>query len=138
MKRKGVFFSLAIALGIIFAAALPAFASEASAAPVTQNYVYVNPLYEGTVAPSALVPKAPDAWTMGQVTQVERFTTVEDAGLYMRQQMKARVENVSFRYVCNAGTVLPLDDILSVAVAHTGVPDEGDYLTYQYQGYALS
>lgn len=64
---------------------------------------------------------------------------VLEAGEFLREAMKKRQSQVSFRYLDLKGkfdqkkVASLMDEILKKAMEHTGVPTEGDYLFWQYQ-----
>jgi hypothetical protein len=65
----------------------------------------------------------------------EYCTSVDEAGLMVRELMKNRVETFTIYYsgdVDEDGIQQLVNDIFEVAVQHTGNPTEGDYLEFQY------
>jgi transglutaminase-like putative cysteine protease len=96
----------------------------------------VNPLYQDIVSTEDLV-RFDDGPTLA--SDIIYFTTKEDAGVYLRTQMKARAGTVTFGFNTDDdpstfGTLI--NSILwDHALAHTRVPTEGDYLRYQLAGY---
>lgn len=69
-------------------------------------------------------------------------STVEAAGVFIRNAMKKRETTVQYIYNVAEGETLSTEDLLrsmmNYALAHTGVPTEGDYLKYQFGGYRAS
>ena len=70
-------------------------------------------------------------------TSVPTYSTLSDAAKYVRQCMVKRAEDVSFDYKVKTddieGWIKKFDkDIVQQAVRHTGVPNEGEYLRWQY------
>ena len=95
---------------------------------------YVNPLYPD--ADPSEFPELPDAGILdtGDITY---YSTVEDVGEVLREAMKNREASVTFGYDwCESADELNnlFHEFLDTAVAHTGVPTEGDYLQWQYGG----
>ena len=78
------------------------------------------------------------------VVAAEAYSTVESAGAYVREQLKAQEQVISLTYLCSAGEVTGtffnelIDLIEDEAFAHTGVPDEGDYLGSHYESISAS
>ncbi|MCR4804888.1 MAG: leucine-rich repeat protein [Clostridia bacterium] len=138
MKTSKTICCAALSLSLLLSSAGAGFAAGSPSDPAERNFIYVNPLYEDAIDTAALRGRMADAGTFGTIEQLERFTTVEEAGLYLREQMKARAETISFRFVGNVSEDLPVDEILAKALEHTGAPDEGDYLSYQYGAFNMS
>ena len=63
------------------------------------------------------------------------FSSIEDAGIYVRSMMTQRIGKIAFNY---SGSIYDVEDIVKKALEHTGVPDEGDYLAWTYAGYSAS
>ena len=101
----------------------------------------VNPLYEGLVDPSELL----DVQESGIQTyaEIEYATTAEPLAETVREGMKNRLSLIPLNFrldTTDASTwkTYLKSDILSLAFAHTGVPDEGDYIRWGYKGYSVS
>ena len=60
-------------------------------------------------------------------TRSSTFSTVKEAGAYLRQQMKQHVTTITFNYNGALSDTL-YSELYQEALAHTGVPTEGDYL----------
>ena len=129
--------SLILAL-VMLVSCLPATALHAHAAefvqlePVTKSYI--NPLY-------ANVPDAEH--TVQMQTYDSPVSTVAcadeaEAVAHMRQQMKQRSPSVSFSISLKEGDPDLADRVFEKAVAHTGVPTEGDYLLWQFDRWSCS
>jgi transglutaminase-like putative cysteine protease len=61
-----------------------------------------------------------------------------EAVAHMRQQMKQRSPSVSFSISLKEGDPDLADRVFEKAVAHTGVPTEGDYLLWQFDRWSCS
>lgn len=105
----------------------------------TFSMTYVNPLYSDVITESDLNP-------LPQVTAYSlpsTYTTVDDAGTYVRGQMKSRAESITFKFEFNYTDSSTLGDlaksygsaVMDAAQKHTGVPTEGDYIMWQYAGW---
>lgn len=71
------------------------------------------------------------------VTSKKTYRTIEEAGAFVRSQMKENEELISFNvdidgYSGNDYGMFM--DIFGEAIRHTGTPDEGDYITWQWAG----
>ncbi|MBR3314406.1 MAG: leucine-rich repeat protein [Atopobiaceae bacterium] len=64
------------------------------------------------------------------------FETAEEAALYLREKMKIREGTIQIGLRQSYSGVLV--DIFDQAVAHTGVPTEGDYLRWQHERYSAN
>ncbi|MBQ5327833.1 MAG: leucine-rich repeat protein [Oscillospiraceae bacterium] len=65
------------------------------------------------------------------------FTTTEEAALYLRSQMIAREPSITLR-LNGSATGPEISAILTKALEHTGVPNEGDYIRHNQIGYDSS
>ena len=105
------------------------------------HITYKNPLYGGA-------GKIVEEETEGVLETPEVFHSdgeetvysVEDAAGVFREAMKERETTISFSLVVDHSVdreeVNALSDALTaLALSHTGVPTEGDYLLYQYGGF---
>lgn len=85
---------------------------------------------------------------LGASSSSVTFTSAEDAGAYLREQMVERIETVTLSVQTAAasldtGRLRALaseigTEIITEAVSHTGEADEGDYLAWQYGSYLFS
>lgn len=93
----------------------------------------------------ALIAMAPGVFaaenTDGSSTQAaaqedEYYDTIEEAAAYVRSQMVLRNESFVVKYATSEKpTKALISEIFHTALKHTGNPDEGDYLTWQYKKY---
>ncbi len=117
------------------------------------SVTYINPLYEDVISEEDL--NSPDSTESLEeesssnkahtLLSAESYTDVESAGAYLRQEMTERVETISFSYLYTPTSSRKPEidreltalyyEFFSVAVEHTGEPDEGDYLKWQYGGW---
>ncbi|MCD8335306.1 MAG: hypothetical protein LUC35_08240, partial [Clostridiales bacterium] len=99
---------------------------------------YINPLYADVITEDDLVQPSEDE---GDVTvsaaSTTYYTTSEEVAEQLRAGMKNRTETIEIAY--KTGTELTeetfnelFNEILSLTLEHTGAPEEGDYLAYQY------
>ena len=118
-----------------------------SSAQVEDTAYYINPLYADVVTEADLRPantapalKAPalgsSAWE-GKTY----YTAVSELAPYVRSRLTARQGTIQFSYASIQDMTPHWDDFirqtLDAAMAHTGVPTEGDYLLWQYAGASL-
>ena len=103
--------------------------------PLPEEIVFINPLYEDVLT-EADIP-AISMVAAYAALEDSYYATVEEASQAMRQSLKNR--EPSFRAEFRlAGVPVAADFMRSIyagAVAHTGVPTEGDYLRYEFGGY---
>lgn len=95
---------------------------------------FVRPLYLEVFAKEEV---ALDEGTLA-LPEEAYFTSLADAGAYLREQMKARKETIMVCYRAGEYNPSQIQDIVAEAEKHTGVPDEGDYLAFQIGGYAAA
>ncbi|MGM9628366.1 MAG: cell wall-binding repeat-containing protein [Faecousia sp.] len=141
MKRiqKWTAFFLALAL-IVGLGPLPAKAVEN--APASISFTYINPLYADVITEADLTPpRQPGVSTYEAQKYV---TTIKEAGQVIRDGMKERQETIVVYYqmpqesYSEADFKATLGQIADHALVHTGVPTEGDYLSWQYGGWECS
>ena len=125
--------SLILALVMLFGC-LPATTLNVRAAetvqlePVTRSYT--NPLYDSKLSmqPQKYAASVPAYFC----------ETDAEAAEYLRQQMKQRAERVIIEMILPDFDDTLVDRAFDRAVAHTGVPTEGDYLLWQFGGWNCS
>ena len=116
--------------------AMPVFAASDSA-PAYVHETYINPLYADVFSEAELFPQdyqnQPRRLLSGG-SQV--CDSIEAAGSYVAEQMKARNTNVS---VTVSGSYYDgvANDIFQLALEHSGDPTGGDYLRWQYGGWNM-
>ena len=98
----------------------------------------VNPLYEGIITEEDLLPVG-ESFSFFAEPVYETDKGVLAAQL--REAMVNRLETVTLYYMTGdpdafSGTLMR--EVLNMALKHTGVPIEGDYLAYQYGGWSGS
>lgn len=138
MKRfrnlTALLLSLILILGII--------PSANAAGTISIQETYINPLYEELVSEQDLNPLG-IPWTTRSSAQ-NYFSDTKAAGAYLREAMTLRQDTIAIPYMTdgydgNAETIRALlRDIAAEALLHTGVPDEGDYLMWQFAGWNAS
>ena len=92
----------------------------------------VNPLYEGLLDESDFALPEPD---MPPICMLSDYGTEADAVLQLREQLTQRVEYITVLVESQRDPGEMLTDLFTRALAHTGVPTQGDYLAWQYGGY---
>ncbi len=101
--------------------------------------IQINPLYEGIISPETLdFPDAP-AFDPNLAQPHATYTTIEKGGEAVRQNMKDRKESFVV-YVKSASSDLQTicDEMVEIALEHTGKATEGDYIMWQYGGWKAS
>ncbi len=133
--------SLLLALLTVFSLCTTAYAepepTEASE-PEALHALYINPMYAGVVTEADILSLVPDepatAAEAEPVTAAATVSTTAQAGVYLRQCMTARQGTIVFDLTA-ALTQADLGAMFETALAHTGVPTEGDYLRWQIGGW---
>lgn len=120
---------------------------------VTASVVHVNPLYSDTVTEEMLEASSADAVMV--LSDPPSYTEAElsDAAAYFREGARCRAGTVTFVYITDdydqsqvfgdetyrkAALSEVAAELWGRAVEHTGVPDEGDYIRWNYQGWTVS
>jgi len=108
--------------------------------PETDHIVKLNPVYEGILTIDDLVfPEGEFEPSELDPQDESSYQSVSEAGVFLRGKMKARTGNVTLRVRTSSSDRWGvLDQVFAAALAHTGVPDEGDSLKWQYGGYEAS
>ena len=90
-------------------------------------------------APSLFVPAEITLTESKQAKTVnaDSYVTAEEAGVQLRSLLKSRTASIEL-YVAdeNWSYEMILEEVFAVAVAHTGVPTEGDYLLGHIAGWS--
>lgn len=101
--------------------------------------VYVNPLYEDEVGTSDLKDKAAErSGGISLYSEPAYADTIEEAGEQIREGMKNRDETIVVYYQAPEYVDGVMREIAAEGLEHTGVPDEGDYLKWQYAGWSAT
>ena len=126
IKRWGVLFLCLALLGTMLPA--PAMAAESGeAVPIEPIFAsYTNTTQE----PGSEQQASGEA--LG-VDEVEYCDTIQAAGEVVRAQMADRQTCVTVGLKADYVDQSQLHEVMAVALAHTGVPTEGDYLRWQFQ-----
>ena len=102
--------------------------------------VRINPLYSNLISEDDLVQnKAADFLTADALADdVQYYETLEDAAVYLKNCMKRKEQVITIPFYAPSFSMYSCDELLDLAVQHTGVPTEGDYLYYQLSGWRVS
>lgn len=97
---------------------------------------YVNPLYADIIEPEDLKkPEEIPGSDISTLTEPVYADTVEEAGAQIREGMRLRSETIQVYYEAPEYVEGIAREIAEAGLEHTGVPDEGDYLRWQYGGW---
>ncbi len=108
--------------------------------------VVVNPLYQDIISEEDIpLPQKAGSWGgVAAIAEPDYLDGEEEAALAIREAMVNRetepVIYFSSTFAVNSQEDFQvlLEDLFSSAYAHTGVPNEGDYLRWHYGGYGAS
>ncbi|MCD7745035.1 MAG: leucine-rich repeat protein [Lachnospiraceae bacterium] len=102
---------------------------------VVEEFTYINPLYEGIIDESDLnQPRELEDVPSVASDDVEYLDTVEEAAVIVREAMVNRQETIVVYYQMETYDSSIAKSIVSAALEHTGVADEGDYISANYGG----
>lgn len=132
------FLSLLLILALL-AGVLPVGAMASETLPEPLHFTWVNPLYADVLTEDDL----------NQITDfpviidddIESHTSFDAAAAYLRDCMEQRQTVITFGYQSSDMADFSDENLLAMfyaALAHTGVPTEGDYLYWQYGGASCS
>lgn len=130
MKKRLISFLLALTL---LTALLP-LSALAAALPIVyrDSAAYINPLYQDCLSEADLAKPRPYSTYADDTV----YYDLNGAAAALRAGMKARQETVVVGYKTSQTYDSTMHKQISdAAMAHTGVPDEGDYLAWHYGGY---
>lgn len=127
------------------------FAVSASDTFTVQTKTVINPLYQGEFEPRSSSSKG-GLRAFGAEADIPKFTSPEEAGEYMRSMMVRRAATVKLilPVTLRSDTEESYDDqvkrifdeydavIMKTAMRHTGKPEEGDYIRWQYARHSVS
>ena len=110
-------------------------AAETEELPLPEEIVFINPLYEDVLT-EADIP-AISMVAAYAALEDSYYATVAEASQAMRQSLKNREPSFHAEFRLAGAPVAAefMRSIYAGAVAHTGVPTEGDYLRYEFGGY---
>ncbi len=116
----------------------PALAAETPAAQEPEEEFFydlcLNPLYAGHIREADLVAEAPAAGR--KAAKSGSFGTQEEAALRMRALLEQREAAITVCYHTDSSSTTGVAAaIAALAMEHTGVPTQGDYLQYHYAGW---
>ena len=109
---------------------------HAESAPLEFYDTYINPLYEDSFSESDLAkPRQTRAVYNG-----EYIGSAKELAAVIRNGMKNRQETLNLQINADDQESLKalIREAFQIAIAHTGVPTEGDYLRWQYGGWRSS
>lgn len=108
----------------------PAYAGGVPGTLKTVTLTQINPLYANILDVSDLVE--PQAQTQAAS---EYYASAEKAGNAVREHLKNREESIVVGIQTASNDSQIMHDVFDSALAHTGIPTEGDYLAWQYGGW---
>ena len=97
----------------------------------------VNPRYEGFVDPGEFEDVAAER-VRNAVLPADniKFLSKDEAAAVIRENMKNRVTSFNVNLAASGYSSAVAQELIEKAVAHTGKPDEGDSLAWQFAGYS--
>ena len=133
MLRKALALSLALAL--FLSCVITGGTVHAQSAALTVSDTHINPLYQDSFSESDLVFAPLPRAASGNYTD-----SLEVLTLQIREGMKNRQSPIMLYINMPDPQQDPLKAMIrnafSAAIAHTGIPTEGDYLRWQYGGWS--
>ena len=109
---------------------------------ISETFEYINPAYsENETRLSSEQSFRKESYQLQETVSDIVYENLNDAVLHIRECMKERAESipVSVYISCSETGVTEWQDfaklLVNLAQNHTGVPDEGDYLHYQFGRY---
>ena len=112
---------------------------EQPGAAGTETFVHINPLYADVLTEEDLVQPLEVAEASAVPASEPIYaTTFAEAGAQMREGMVQRQQTLVVYYQTDNYDSSQHKDIFNAAVAHTGMPKEGDALLWVYAGYKVS
>ena len=130
---------LAVVLALVLMLGLLPFGAFAQQELASSRAVYLNPAYADVLDESD-IPQPAAQRAVNQAAAAH--TTIEEAASDMREQLKSRSATVTVSLAAperddDRFFDEIFEEIYDLAVAHTGVPTEGDYLAWEISGYGV-
>ena len=130
--------ALALAL-VLVVGLLPPTARAEENQVLDLNLTYINPLYADVITEEDLISYSPPVIATYDLDNIAE--TAEEAAAQLREQMTCRATSTTIHVLVDTLEQTELQDmvlyIFDLAIAHTGVPTEGDYLRWQYAGLSV-
>ena len=141
LTRKLLCLLLALAM-ILPMVPNPARAEEAvpqAGVVIEELPVQINPLYEGLITEADLEFAEAPEFDPSLAQPHATYTTIEKGGAEVRKNLKNRAETFVV-YVKTPSSSLQniCDEMVEIALEHTGKATEGDYIMWQYGGWKAS
>ncbi len=116
----------------------PAQAAAVERIPHRDPITVVNPLFAEAGVPE--FPAVEESLPPLSTDSSDYTTDTAEAGRILREGLVARTDTITVPYLVpeDADASALIGEIWDEAVAHTGVPVEGDYLSRQWGGYRVS
>lgn len=140
MKKKIAF----LLVMTLFMSAFTPISASADQDGVYFSKVYINPLYAGIIDDEyirSLIPDKPAAVSDDtlKLNAASPLTTKEEVTSAIREHFVGRDSEFTVTFRINGFDFDPdIDECVNGALAHTGVPDEGDYILWHFAGCGLS
>lgn len=137
---------ISVALSILFGRGITSFAEgNAEDFSLTNGSVIykVNPVYSGIISEADLKKVTDPNVKAETVLGSQKCVTKEEMAAVLRDGMTKRTETIRVYYSLTGTDYTPKQlvelesDILELAIAHTGVGNEGDYLKWGYTGVGM-
>ena len=136
---------LALVLSVILLTGTVPFTQASETDALHLDITYINPLYADILTEEDLSAPSPSSSPVVLFSKPEYLSDIQQAADLMRSMMKSRQETFTlyFRNTAdspNAATADIQDKITQIsdlALSHTGVPTEGDYLMWQFGGWQV-
>ena len=101
------------------------------------SLTYVNPIYSDTITKEYIEQQVINSPSLA--SEMEYSPSVSEAAKILREQLKKRTETIEVGvFTKTLPTSQMIHEIFDESVKHTGVANEGDYLMWQYAGWAAS
>lgn len=138
MKKKLLAFVLALCVMVPYSSVLAGNPVSGNTANVQQTIqdtiIFINPLYADTVTQDDLSAAVQQKAVQADSEPVYS-ASISELGNQMREKLVAREKQITLYYESAEYDQDAMTEIFNEAVRHTGVPNEGDYLRWQYAGW---
>ena len=132
--------TLVLVLGLVPQPALALLADQSVTIGriLTETDHYINPLYADTITQEDLVPLPENTIATAADEEPVYHDNFADAAVAVREGMEARETTIVTYYRCAEYVKEDHSQVYQAAIAHTGVPTEGDSLRWVFGGYNVS
>lgn len=136
---------IALVLSVVLLVGAVPFSQAAAADTIQLDLTYINPLYDDILTEADLNSTSLSNSHRVLFSKPEYMTDLQQAASFVRNVLKNRQETFTLYFQNNADSPdtatadiqQKISQISDLAMIHTGIPTEGDYLMWQFAGWKV-